>query len=162
MCSTLRLKHTHTLNFIPRSEFSAVFWLTFYAVQAPLRSTRQLLLHLNPRGVSLVTVSQRCLYAAALFGSTRLCCSTASNTALNLDVAASQRGNFSSLLQVGQVLHFFQSSLPPLSTTVSPARPPAALPSLVEDTEFADVVNGISNRPLLRVRNVGLMSSGIR
>merc|ERR1712156_638043 len=28
------------------------------------------------------------------------------------------------------------------STTVSPARPPAALPSLVEDTEFADVVNG--------------------
>ena len=66
------------------------------------------------------------------------------------------------LLQVGQVSNFFQSSLPPLSTTVSPARPPAALPSLVEDTEFADVVNGISNRPLLRVRNVGLMSSGIR
>ena len=66
------------------------------------------------------------------------------------------------LLQVGQVSHFFQSSLPPLSTTVSPARPPAALPSLVEDTEFADVVNGISNRPLLPVRNVGLMSSGIR
>lgn len=28
------------------------------------------------------------------------------------------------------------------STTVSPARPPAALPSLVEDTEFADIVNG--------------------
>jgi len=53
------------------------------------------------------------------------------------------------------------------STTVSPARPPAALPSLVEDTEFADVVNGISttnNNPPshLRVRNVGLMSSGIR
>jgi len=50
------------------------------------------------------------------------------------------------------------------STTVSPARPPAALPSLVEDTEFADVVNGIptNKRPLLRVRNVNLMSSGIR
>ena len=69
------------------------------------------------------------------------------------------------LLQVGQIsLTLFQPSLSSLSTTVSPARPPAALPSLVEDTEFADVVNGIptNKRPLLRVRNVNLMSSGIR
>jgi len=52
------------------------------------------------------------------------------------------------------------------STTVSPARPPAALPSLVEDTEFADVVNGIykqprPTRPSVRKTN-NLISSGIR